>query len=122
VTDDGEVVDFSLKSDDGEVAVEIKARTAKGLPKSSGFSTLEEASQFFEPGALGYSATKSGLKLDGIRLKTLNWKVDALEVSHVRSSYFDDRPKFPEGSVVFDCALIMRDIEHEWHTEQELHI
>ena len=122
VTDDGETVDFSLKSEDGEVAVEIKACTSNTLPKSSGFSTLEEASQFFEPGALGYSATKSGLKLDGIRLKTMNWKVDALDVSHVRSSYFDDRSRFPEGSVVFDCALIMRDIEHEWHSEQELHI
>lgn len=122
VADDGEAVDFSLNSEDGQVAVAIQARTAKQLPKSSGFLTLEEASQFFEPGALGYSATKGGLKLDGIRLKTMNWKVEALDVERVRSSYFDEKSKFPEGSVSFDCALIMRNIEHEWHTEQELHV
>jgi hypothetical protein len=27
---------------------------------------------------------------------------------------------FPDGSVVFDCALLMRDIEHGWHSRGEI--
>jgi len=33
----------------------------------------------------------------------------------VESSFFEDRALFPPGSVEFDCALLMRGIEHEWH-------
>jgi len=45
-----------------------------------------------------------------------------LQVHDVFSSYFSDETKFPAGSVEFDCALIMRDIEHEWHGEREFRI
>lgn len=122
VDDDGQEVDFEMRSDDGEVAVQLQTSTAERLPSSSKFESLAAASGFFETGSLGYSATREGLRLDGIRLKTMNWKVEPLNVKCVRSSYFDDRKKFPEGSVEFDCALIMRNIEHEWYTEQDLHI
>ena len=30
------------------------------------------------------------------------------------------RSVFPEGSIDFDWALLMRGIEHEWHGEQDL--
>lgn len=122
VDDDGREIDFKMRSEDGDVTVQIEASTAKQLPQSSRFETLATASGFFEPGSLGYSATKEGLRLDGIRLKTLSWSVEPLDVKRVHSSYFDDRNKFPEGSVSFDCALIMRNIEHEWHSERDLHI
>ena len=28
---------------------------------------------------------------------------------------FEDSKLFPAGTVEFDCALLMRNIEHEWH-------
>ena len=28
---------------------------------------------------------------------------------------------FPAGSVRFDCALIMRNVAHEWHAAEDLH-
>ena len=34
----------------------------------------------------------------------------------VDSSYFDNRSLFPPDSIRFDHALIMRNIEHEWHS------
>ena len=34
---------------------------------------------------------------------------------YLESSYFDDRSVFPEGSIEFDHALIMRNLSHEWH-------
>jgi hypothetical protein len=36
-------------------------------------------------------------------------------VEEVHSSYFADEKRFPPGSVSFDCALAMRNLEHEWH-------
>jgi hypothetical protein len=33
----------------------------------------------------------------------------------LESSFFDHPAAFPPGSAVFDHALIMRDIPHDWH-------
>ena len=43
-----------------------------------------------------------------------------LEVDVVESSFFDDRARFPEGSIEFDCALLMRGTAHEWHARPSL--
>ncbi len=118
----GEKVDLEMKSKDGEVSVRIKAKVVVELPKGSGFGALAEASQFFEPGSLGYSVTEDATRLDGLSLKTKTWRMEALEVEQVCSSYFGDESKFPKGSVNFDCALLMRDIEHEWHSAPDLYI
>lgn len=75
---------------------------------------------FFEPGSLGYSVTSDPHRLDGISLHTHGWKVEALDVSEVYSSYFADEARFPRGSIEFDCALLMRDVAHEWHTAPDL--
>lgn len=115
-------VEFAMRSDDGNVAVEIKGRMTDALPSSSIFSTLDEASAFFESGSLGYSVTKNPNRLDGMRLATKEWRVEALDVSKVSSSYFNDEAKFPRGSVEFDHALIMRNIPHEWHSAAELYV
>jgi hypothetical protein len=120
VKDDGRTIDFAMRSEDGETQVEVRGVAGETLPRNSGFKSLAEASGFFEPGSLGYSATRAGVRLDGMRLKTFSWKVEPLEVAHVHSSYFADWKKFPEGSVNFDCALIMRNIGHEWHSEGDL--
>jgi hypothetical protein len=58
--------------------------------------------------------------LDGLILKTKQWHVEALTVSEVFSSYYTDETKFPKGSVTYDHALIMRNIEHEWHAAAEM--
>jgi uncharacterized protein YqjF (DUF2071 family) len=116
VTNSSGRIDFDMKSRDGSVAIQLQGHLAKSLPPTSRFTTLAEASNFFEPGSLGYSVTRHQGRLDGIRLKTKTWQVEALEVEHVHSSFFADETKFPKGSVSFDCALLMRDIEHEWHT------
>jgi hypothetical protein len=76
---------------------------------------LSEASAFFEGGSLGYSPADGGTRLEGLVLRTQEWKLSALAVSEVRSSYFEDEEKFPKGSIEFDHGLIMRDILHEWH-------
>jgi hypothetical protein len=58
--------------------------------------------------------------LDGLRLETQHWRVEPLAIDEAYSSFFSDEARFPPGSVEFDCALIMRDIPHQWRAEPML--
>ena len=55
-----------------------------------------------------------------MELQCQRWHVEPFAVSSVRSNYFDNRSIFPAGSIEFDCALLMREIEHEWHGKSDL--
>jgi len=114
-------IDFSLQSSDGSVSVRVVGDEADALPATSCFSSLEEASAFFEGGSLGYSVTRDGNRLDGLLLRTVDWRIRALSVKEVHSSFFADRERFPQASIEFDHALIMRDILHEWHKAEDLY-
>ncbi len=109
-------IDFAMRSKDKIVSVQLKGQISENLPKNSMFSSLPEASKFFETGSLGYSATSDARHLDGIVLQTKEWKVDALELEFVHSSFYTDESIFPKDSIEFDHALIMQNIAHEWHS------
>jgi len=98
-------------SDDGHTHVSVSARVANELPEGSIFSSLEEASRFFEDGPVGYSVARHEGRYDGLELDTQSWSIRPLDVTEVRSSFFD---ALPEGAAKFDSALIMRGIQHEW--------
>ena len=55
-------------------------------------------------------------RLDGLELRTTTWRIQAADIRHVRSSFFDDRVAFPAGSIRLDSALVMRDVTVEWHS------
>jgi hypothetical protein len=122
VTDADERIDVRMRSADGQVRVEVTGRAAGGLPTSSIFRNVAEASAFFEHGSVGYSATAAGDRLDAVLLKTQSWSVAPLAIDHVSSSYFADETIFPPGTVTFDCALIMRNIAHEWQAGAPIHV
>lgn len=115
-------ISLALESTDSAVAVRLEGSTAKGLPPTSIFSSLAEASAFFEAGSLGYSVTHDPKRLDGLNLKTKAWHVEPLEIRTVHSSYFSDETKFPRGSIEFDHALIMKNVAHEWHSAEDLYV
>jgi hypothetical protein len=110
----------ALRSDDGATTMSVRGRRSDSLPASSVFGSLAEASAFYEAGSLGYSATPDPSRFQGLELRCVNWQVEPLEVEEVRSSYFEDESLFPKGSIEFDCALLMRGIEHEWHGKSDL--
>jgi hypothetical protein len=120
VVDVGGRVELSMRSLDETVAVNVAGQDSDQLPASSCFDSLAEASSFFERGNLGYSATRDGDRLDGLLLRTWQWRVRVLTVTKVHSSYFADLNRFPEGTIEFDHALIMRDIPHQWQTAEDL--
>ncbi|HEV2802291.1 MAG TPA: hypothetical protein VGW12_17600 [Pyrinomonadaceae bacterium] len=111
-----------MKSEDERVAVRIAGGVTDKLPESSIFSSLSEASSFFETGSLGYSVTSNPNRLDGLMLERKQWRVEALDVRDVSSSYFANESLFPKGTVEFDHALIMLNIEHEWHGAPDLYV
>ena len=115
-------INFHMRSHDGNVEVRVAGEIQNALPSSSCFASLPDASKFFEGGSLGYAVRHNADCLDGLELKTLHWRVEALTVSDVFSSYFADESKFPKGSVIFDHALIMRNIEHEWHAVHAMRV
>jgi len=115
-------INISFESTDSTVAVKLEGTAAKALPADSIFSSLPEASAFFEAGSLGYSVTHDPNRLDGLNLKTKQWQVEPLEIRTVYSSYFSDKTRFPEGSIEFDHALLMKNVAHEWHSAEDLYI
>ena len=110
----------SLVSDDGDVSVAVAGRLSDRLPNRSVFGSLDEASDFFASGAVGYSATRNPHRFEGLELRCHEWSVTPLDVDHAASSFFDDQSVFPAGSAEFDCALVMRGIAHEWRSLDDL--
>lgn len=109
-----------LHSNDSQTHVDVRARIAEDLPADSIFNSVDEASNFFAAGSLGYSPSSRMNHYDGLSLQCESWNVEPLVVEQIYSSYFADPTLFPQGSVQFDCALLMRGIDHQWHGEREL--
>jgi len=116
VNESGDRIALRMRSADGAVRVELAGRVAPALPPTSVFATLDEASRFFEGGSLGYSTTASGHRLDGVTLRPEQWKVEPLALDRLASSFFEALP------ATFDCALIMRNIAHEWEAAGEMYV
>lgn len=109
-------IDYSMRSKDDDVSLNFNGKLNTDFPIDSVFDSLQEASNFFEKGSLGYSSNKTDKHLDGIYLNIENWKVSSFEINSVKSSFYDDKSIFPEGSIKFDHALLMQNIPHEWHS------
>jgi hypothetical protein len=111
VKEDGVNYHVAFESSDG-TTISVDAKLADDLGPDSIFKTLDTASSFFKAGATGFSP--NGDKYEGLYLNTYNWQVKPLEVTKVNSSYFENEQVFPKGSVQFDNALLMTNVDHEW--------
>jgi hypothetical protein len=120
VTESPERVSVAMQSLDGVTAISVAGTVTDRLPADSVFASVQEASDFFERGALGYSISNEQGRYDGLELDCRNWHAEPLEVETIHSSYFADPELFPAGSVEFDCALLMRGIHHEWHSREDI--
>lgn len=106
----------------GETEVSFSGRVVATLPDESVFSSLAEASDFFLSGSTGYSATRKDGQFHGMNLEAKNWKVEPMIIEEAFSDFFSDHERFPEGSVEPDCALLMREIVHEWKSKPDLFV
>ena len=120
VREDDPAYRVEMQSADSDARVMVEGTRADALPESSIFDSVDAVSAFFEQGSLGYSPRRTDGEFDGLELQSFNWSVEPLDVTAVESSFFDDRSVFPDGTVAFDNALLMRDIDHQWHGRQTL--
>ncbi|MBA4293227.1 hypothetical protein C0431_09675 [bacterium] len=79
------------------------------------FTSLDEASDFFAKGAVGYSASRDGSHFQGMELRLLDWHISPLKINKAYVRLFEDGVTFPQGSVILDSAMVMRRLRHEWH-------
>jgi hypothetical protein len=112
--------DVALDSDERAASLHVVAAACEEWPRDSIFASLAEASSFFEAGSLGYSRIAQPSRYQGLELRCRSWHAVPLSLESVRSSWFDDPVVFPPGSIELDCGLLMRGIEHEWHSRDEL--
>lgn len=111
---------LEARTDDGTLRVAIDGRVAPSLPSDSVFGSLEIASDFFARGSLGYSDARRSGVYEGLELQAHDWRVQALRLTHLASSYFDDPSRFPPDAIQFDSALLMTGIEHAWLAREPL--
>jgi hypothetical protein len=116
VRETGERMQVSFKSSEGNANASIIAHVSRNWPTDSVFSSTEEASAFFERAPIGYSPGRTPGQLQGLNLSCDTWRAEALDIQEVNSSFFDEEARFPPRTIALDSGLIMRDIEHEWHT------
>lgn len=129
-TEDGDGEYFvHMRSDDGAANVLVDGAAAETLPADSVFPSLEAASTFFREGSLGYAPAERGVDgtvgdegertFEGVELDTDEWAVEPMQVEDVCSGYFESE-RFPDDVVEFDCALLMRDINHAWRQRESI--
>jgi hypothetical protein len=104
----------AFRSADGAVDVEVTVDVEPILEGSRLFTDLDEASRFFEQGAVGWSPGRDGVQLEAVRLDTPAWRVEPCRVLSARSSFFEDGGRFPEGAAELDSALVMRKVPVVW--------
>lgn len=101
-------------SSDGEVEIHVTAHRAEHVMVGSVFADVDEASAFFRCAPLGYAATRRPDLLDGVALSTEDWSIVPLELTEVRSSFFDDPARFPTGTAELDSAFLMAELATAW--------
>jgi hypothetical protein len=114
-------VRVAFRSLDGSAHVTAEVVVTDRLPASRLFSSVADASAFFEQGCEGYSATRDPQRFDGLQLLTDAWSVEPAQVVRVDSSFFADTRHFPSDSAVLDNALLMRHIPVRWKALPTLH-
>lgn len=120
VAESAERLHVAFQSDDSAVQVSVDARPTDRVPTTSVFASLAEASAFFQAGSIGYSVTEDEGCFQGLELRCPVWQMTPLEMTAVVSSYFGDEAIFPRGSVRYDSAFLMRDVQHQWHAQPDL--
>jgi hypothetical protein len=118
--EDQDRISMDVQGNDGETDVSFSATNSLAWQPTSTFKSLDEASEFFQQGECGFSACLNRRSVEGMQLKIPQWSVRPLAVQLKKAAFYSNPSRFPEGSVEFDCGLIMRAVPHEWRQIKDL--
>jgi hypothetical protein len=102
-----------MSAPDAEVAADVELTEDWD---SSLFATMQEASDFYRAGSIGWSPRRGGRGAEPLELTAETWSVHAGRVNQVASSFFD---ALPPGAATFDSALVMRDLPVIWRRPEQ---
>jgi len=115
VTETATEIAVAFDARDSRCHVDAAAVISSELTDSKLFASTDAASDFFRASPAGYSPNHRAARLEGVELHTRAWSIEPAVIHHVSSSMFDDRERFPVGSIDLDSALVMRNVPAEWH-------
>ncbi|WP_341976121.1 DUF2071 domain-containing protein [Microbacterium sp. LTA6] len=75
--------------------------------RSDFFDTVDDASEFYRAGRIGWSRRQDGVTLEPVVLASEEWSVEGARMRSLRSSFFD---ALPPGAAVFDSVVVMRNL------------
>ena len=104
----------------GNCLMNIEAEVTNDIEVTSIFNSVNEISDFFLGGNIGWSKKENNKGFDAIELRTVQWSMKPLQVTNEFSAYFMDESIFPKGSVEFDSAMVMQGLEHSWISREKL--
>jgi hypothetical protein len=113
VSEPADFIRIGVLSRDRVVSLSVAAAPTAAL-NSGVFASLDEATDFFRRGAVGYSPSSAGGCLDGVHLHSTSWVARPMAISAMSSSLFDDASIFPDDSCTLDSALLMTNITARW--------
>lgn len=116
VTESPDMIRVAVRSRDRMVSLSVTAQAATALG-SSLFASLDEATEFFRRGALGFSPSGADGCLDGVQLHSTNWAARPMKVSAMNSSVFNNAATFPTGTCALDSAMLMTNVTARWSAE-----
>jgi hypothetical protein len=108
------IYSVKMRSKDDHSTLQVDARVTDTFPTGSMFDSIDHASGCFHNCSVGVSPSSKPGIFKTIRLKTKTWAVKPLKIRFLKSSYFENQSLFPAGTIVFDNALLMEGIAHEW--------
>jgi hypothetical protein len=110
---------MEVRTEEGAADVLFHARPAAWAPTPA-FPTFDDAAGFFARGDRGLACALDDGRLESVRLRSLDWETAPLAAADVRAAFYEDAARFPRGSVLFDGALVMRRVSHEWREITEV--
>lgn len=120
VIDEPNFLQMTVSTTNKDADVRLIARCTSQWPENSLFPGLRDASDFFQRGDCGFSCSLRGDSVEGLQLRTLRWEMGPLEIKEQNCTFYNDSSRFSTGSVVFDSALLMRGLPHEWHEIKDI--
>lgn len=112
IRDSGDSIQAAVQSIDGTMDLRVEARESDRMSAESIFDSLDDASEYFKASTCGCSPNQESY--DQLELEPHNWNFSPLYIEHLETSWFERETRFPAGTIEFDSAFIMRDIDHEW--------